>query len=412
MLFGLVHKFSKMVEQSHPHIKQTPLSNNLHAQNFRVKQPARKAAGEPNSYISEIVPEFVDRSDLAPGLHWGDVLCVQYDEHDRYVGASYSSGALKVLNSISGKTLHVLNPPQKEFDSTKPAQAIISAIKFKPHIVGHEKDAIIAVTSQGQLQYINMNDGKMLKVIDAPHHRGEALNCVDVNRTLEKTAIAGNMAQIHVYDEMSENKDFLMTLKAGGVGLPGHSKRIFSLKFDYGNENVLYSGGWDDAIYVNDLREGGAVGVVLGPHISGDAIDVKGNLLIAGSYRNERNLTLFDLRFPTKPLQHIDMDTSSINHFSECLNYAASFHPGPAQRILAAGCTGGRNEVKFFEASGDQDEPGIFTGGFKPSYGLVDFEKGVQCFKFSHKNDRVVVGTAGGLLAGFRMRVEKDMMLV
>lgn len=117
----------------------------MHAQTFRVRPPTRKATGEPNSHIFEIVPEFVDRGDLLPGVNWGDVLCVQYDEHDRYLGACYSSGALKVLNSITGKVLHVINAPTKEVEaSLKP---VISAFRFKPHLVGHEKDVIVAVTS-------------------------------------------------------------------------------------------------------------------------------------------------------------------------------------------------------------------------------------------------------------------------
>lgn len=127
---------------------------------------------------------------------------------------------------------------------------------------------------------------------------------------------------------MSATKDYVMTLKSGGMGLPGHSKRIHSLKFDPNNENLLFSGGWDDVIYINDLREGGAVGMIPGPHICGDGIDVKGNLVIAASYRNERNLTLYDLRSPMKVLQHIEMDNSAINHFSEVLNYSAQFYPG------------------------------------------------------------------------------------
>ena len=80
----------------------------------------------------------------------------------------------------------------------------------------------------------------------------------------------------------------------------GHNKRIFALKFDRTNENILYSGGWDDAVFVNDLRVGGAVEVVPGPHVCGEAIDVVDNVLVAGSYRNQRNLILVDMRMPRK----------------------------------------------------------------------------------------------------------------
>lgn len=39
-----------------------------------------------------------------------------------------------------------------------------------------------------------------------------------------------------------------MKIKSNGKNLPGHSKRIFALKFDNENENILYSGGWDDTV--------------------------------------------------------------------------------------------------------------------------------------------------------------------
>jgi WD40 repeat protein len=114
--------------------------------------------------------------------------------------------------------------------------------------------------------------------------------------------VAGNDAKVRIYDENSQSKDFLMTLKANGKKFPSHSKRIFALKFDQTQESILYSSGWDDTVHINDLREGGPVGIVTGTHVCGEAIDVVDNLLIAGNYRNQRNLLLFDLRQSSKPL--------------------------------------------------------------------------------------------------------------
>ena len=65
----------------------------------------------------------------------------------------------------------------------------------------------------------------------------------------------------------------------------------------------MYSGGWDDAVFISDLREGAYVGMFPGPHVCGDsALDVFGHLLVAASYRNQRNLATFDLRHPGKVL--------------------------------------------------------------------------------------------------------------
>jgi len=135
------------------------------------------------------------------------------------------------------------------------------------------------------------------------------LNTLDINCAGDRVAVGGNQGKVHIYDERSEKKDYLMTFKAGGSKLPGHSKRIFAVKFDRTNESIVYSGGWDDAVYVSDLRAGGAaVAVAPGPHVCGESIDVVENLLVAGSYRHTKNLLLFDLRNPMKVLQYLEMD--------------------------------------------------------------------------------------------------------
>ena len=76
---------------------------------FRIKHPSKKAPGsDPETHISDIANDFVDKD--STGL-WGGVLCVKYDDLDKYVGASYMSGGLKILNSFSGKLVQTLFPP-------------------------------------------------------------------------------------------------------------------------------------------------------------------------------------------------------------------------------------------------------------------------------------------------------------
>ena len=61
---------------------------------YRIKPPQPKTS----QHVQELVPEYVDRS-------IGDVLCVRYDDHSKFVGASYSSGPLRVLNAVTGKVV-------------------------------------------------------------------------------------------------------------------------------------------------------------------------------------------------------------------------------------------------------------------------------------------------------------------
>ena len=66
----------------------------------------------------------VDRGLGATG-EWGEVICVKFDEHDKYIGASYSSGGLKVFNSFTGKVMHTPFLPQLTVSSSPSGGSII-----------------------------------------------------------------------------------------------------------------------------------------------------------------------------------------------------------------------------------------------------------------------------------------------
>lgn len=67
----------------------------------------------------------------------------------------------------------------------------------------------------------------------------------------------------------------------------GHSNRIYSVKFDPNNPFVIYSGGWDSYILINDIRCKGdeKVGDIFGPFIGGETIDIKAHMLSVGAYQ-------------------------------------------------------------------------------------------------------------------------------
>jgi hypothetical protein len=92
---------------------------------------------------------------------------------------------------------------------------------------------------------------------------------------------------------------------------------------------------------------------------------------------------LFDLRHPQKVLQYLDMDSKSSNtqHMSDMQLYAAQFNKSMLTnhiKVLAAGGTGQRNEIKFFEAPpGENEAPGSLTGGFRGTHRIDEFPGGV-----------------------------------
>ncbi len=64
-------------------------------------------------------------------------------------------------------------------------------------------------------------------------------------------------------------------------------------------------------------------------------------------------------------------------------------------KILAAGGSGDRNEIKFFEAgSVTEAEPvGEYAGGFRSTHHIDGFPGGVQAIDFSYKSNKVAVAT-------------------
>jgi hypothetical protein len=67
-----------------------------------------KTEDKPITHISDIANEFYNYNPLAKE-DVGDVVSVKFDETDSFIGASYTSGILRILNSFTGKINHTLN---------------------------------------------------------------------------------------------------------------------------------------------------------------------------------------------------------------------------------------------------------------------------------------------------------------
>jgi len=111
-----------------------------------------------------------------------------------------------------------------------------------------------------------------------------------------------------VYDETTKSLAFKM--KERGQ-LPGHSNRIFCVKFNPKDQNILASAGWDNTVQINDLRYRGTMHSIWGPHVCGDAIAFRsdGYTMVTGSYRQENAIEVWDLRM-FKRTQVVNWDGS------------------------------------------------------------------------------------------------------
>jgi len=169
-------------------------------------------------------------------------------------------------------------------------------------------------------------------------------------------------------------------LTSHGDVTAGHASRVFSLKFNPTQPDVIVSGGWDNTIQVWDTRMSYAVRSIFGPHICGDAVDIYGDILLSGSWRPDKQLQLWDFG-SGRLIETIDWKPAMGEE--PCLLYAAQFSKGNGAEYIAAGGSGA-NEAKIFNHRTKQVVGEIY--GFK---------KGIYTMDFSYDSKMLIVGGSG-----------------
>ena len=125
---------------------------------------------------------------------------------------------------------------------------------------------------------------------------------------------------------------------------------------------LLLSAGWDNTVHFWDLRAGESVGSLYGPHVCGDALDVRGSEVLTGAYKPTKQLQLWDVRtrelISTVPYRQArdDGPTAAGKPSVPCKVYSAAFAAsGDGSALIAAagsGCTEGSGELRVFMRDG------------------------------------------------------------
>ena len=217
------------------------------------------------------------------------VFCSKFSDDDRYLATGYGDGITRIYNLATGKLSYSLQSFETE-ESALP----VTCVQWRP-VTASLKTANVLVTAQadGSLKHWHATSGKCLhKTCENPENH---LYAIDFTPDGTLLAAAGRDRVVRIYDETTKALAFEMKEKGR---LFGHSNRIFCLKFNKGDSNMLVSGGWDNNVFVYDMRYRGPVHAIYGPHVCGDTLDFKrdGYTMVAGSYRGTDALEVYDMR--------------------------------------------------------------------------------------------------------------------
>ena len=210
---------------------------------------------------------------------------LRYDEACQNIAVGYSTGYLGIYN---------LEKPESSNDSRKtyPLSTFpITCLRWKPY----NRTTLILVTAEGYILEVHSKSGKILQEIQEENN---PLMCVDYSTDGMLFATGGNDKYVRLYDD--NTKTLIKKLERHRYDLPEHSNRIFAVKFSKKDPNLLLSGGWDNTILLYDVRAREVQNFLYGPHICGDGMDLKEDLLLTVSWDKEDQIQMFDLRMNKK----------------------------------------------------------------------------------------------------------------
>mmetsp|Transcript_66048 Transcript_66048/g.130971 ORF Transcript_66048/g.130971 Transcript_66048/m.130971 type:complete len:488 (-) Transcript_66048:197-1660(-) len=305
-----------------------------------------------------------------------EAFCVRWSPDDSLLACGCGDGIVRIYHGEDGRLAYNL---EREGEVMRMP---ITCLRWRPATDGAKtKNVLLAANADGTVCHWHVTSRKCLHTISEEKNQVYAL---DFRADGSFFASAGKDYSVRVYDEAT--KSVVHTLCTGWIGAPsgGHSNRIFSVKFDPEDPQVLYSGGWDNTVQIWDLRTSTPQASFYGPHMCGDGLDAHGHEILTGSWRPTKQLQIWDSRtrelLSDVPFRHAALDGGGRD---ACHLYAAQFSKPNAvgPRTIVAGGSGS-NELRLFAREGF----GVL--------GTVKLPRGVYGLDMSHDGSRIAV--AGG----------------
>ena len=244
----------------------------------------------------------------------------------RMVAVGFANGSTRIVDPVSGKLLYNLH-------TSRHVHLPMTAVKWLPHSV--QKYTLVAGSADGSVRWFHATTGKQLGLLQLGDGEGEQgqsahVYCMAMRHDGQHTVTCGSDIVLRILDNATYAVLATLEGDAQHAAHPGHSNRVFAVKYDTQDSNVIYSGGWDGTVQLWDVRQKAPFASIIGPKICGDALDVSldGRRLLTGSWRDVDTVEEWDIRTHNR-LRVLSSDTT--DGMAYCAKYA------PDQNMVVVG---------------------------------------------------------------------------
>lgn len=295
---------------------------------------------------------------------------IRFSEDDKYIAAACENGQIQVYNTTNGKLCQT-------FHASKNKEPFSSVRWRSSKGAFSTKNVIVSTNADGMIQHWHLGTGKCLDTVKETGSNPQ-LYSLDFNADSSKFAVVGSDCALKIYDEETKKQDLFLTGEACVV--PGHGSRVYCVKFDPDNSNMVVTGGWDYRLILWDLRQKQPIDFIPGPLTCGDGIDIFDDTILAASWTDKEQLATYDIG-TRKRIDLIDwMAGPKTSQPEPCFLYSGQFSKLDGGLILAGGSN--TNEAKLFDSESGNKHIATITDLSREIY-TVDFANNGGFFAIS-----------------------------
>lgn len=233
------------------------------------------------------------------------VYSLQFSFDGKFLALGCGNGAIRLYDTVTWTA-------KPDIRKTRYGGFPIMVMRFHPK----NPSLIYAGTSEGQVLSCDISDF----INDGPHEHTKGddderwsellqekkgiakneINCLDFDYTYTRFATAGKDLSVRIYDSATsqlvhEYTGYDNTKNPTEQQFSGCAQRVFALKYHPEYDDIFITGGWDRQLKIWDSRScDGVKRTIHGPHICGDALDLKGYKILTGSYVGKDALQIWN----------------------------------------------------------------------------------------------------------------------